>query len=149
MTEVVGEFENRRQRLRAFWKDARVDAMLITALPNVRYLSGFTGSSAMLLLTAEREMLFTDPRYQTQAPRESDCEVKVAKGPLTTEVLKWAKRLRIRKLGFEEARIGFLQFQRLKEKPGPATASGRGRPGEIADSEVASRIGCDQGVRRS
>ena len=115
MTEVSGEFENRRQRLRAFWKDARVDAMLITALPNIRYLSGFTGSNAMLLLTAERELLFTDPRYQAQAPRESDCEVKVAKGQLSKEVLKWAKRLRIRKLGFEETRIGFMQFRRIKE----------------------------------
>ena len=114
MTEVVGEFENRRLRLRAFWNDARVDGMLITALPNIRYLSGFTGSNAMLLLTAERELLFTDPRYQTQAPRESDCEVKIAKGPLSNEVLKWTKRLRIRKLGFEAARIGFLQFQHLK-----------------------------------
>jgi Xaa-Pro aminopeptidase len=115
MTEISGEFENRRLRLRQIWKDARVDAMLVTALPNVRYLSGFTGSNAMLLLTADRGFLFTDPRYQAQAPRESDCEVKIAKGPLTKEALKWVKRLGIRKLGFEEARIAFSQFQRIKE----------------------------------
>ncbi|HWF47638.1 MAG TPA: Xaa-Pro peptidase family protein [Bryobacteraceae bacterium] len=112
---MPGEFESRRQKLRELLKEARVDAMLITALSNVRYLSGFTGSNAMLLITPERELLFTDPRYQTQAPRESDCEVKVAKGPLTKEVLKWTRRLRTRKLGFEETRVGFADHQRIKE----------------------------------
>lgn len=116
MTEIPGGFEDRREKLRQLWKEARVDAMLITALPNVRYLSGFTGSNATLLMTGERELLFTDPRYQAQAPRESDCEVKIAKGPLTKEILKWAKRLRIRKLGFEESRIGFAQYERIKEE---------------------------------
>jgi Xaa-Pro aminopeptidase len=115
MTEMPGEFESRRHKLRPLLREARVDAMLITALPNVRYLGGFTGSNAALLITAERELLFTDPRYQTQAPRESDCEVKIAKGPLIREVLKWTKRLRIRKLGFEETRIGFAEYQRIKE----------------------------------
>ncbi|HEX4808688.1 MAG TPA: Xaa-Pro peptidase family protein [Bryobacteraceae bacterium] len=115
MNTMSGEFEQRRQRLRQFFKELRVDAILVTALPNVRYLSGFTGSNAMLLVTADRELLFTDPRYQAQAPRESECEVKVAKGALPKQVLKWVKRLLIRKLGFEEGRIGFAQYQRIKE----------------------------------
>ncbi|MGC2659592.1 MAG: Xaa-Pro peptidase family protein [Bryobacteraceae bacterium] len=110
-----GEFESRRQLLRQIWKEARIDALLITALPNVRYLSGFTGSNAMLLITSDRDLLFTDPRYQAQAPRESDCDVKIAKGPLTKEVLKWAKRLGIRRLGFEKTRISFAHYRALKE----------------------------------
>src|SRR5437764_10917780 len=42
------------------------DALPIS-LPNVRYLSGFTGSNGALLLTPDRALLFTDPRYQTRS----------------------------------------------------------------------------------
>ena len=45
--------------------------MLVTRLVNVRYLSGFTGSNAALLLTRERAVLATDGRYVTQAEQES------------------------------------------------------------------------------
>jgi Xaa-Pro aminopeptidase len=89
--------------------------MVITALPNVRYLSGFTGSNAALLVTGDRTILFTDPRYQIQASAESDCEVKIAKGPLTKELLKWAKRLRVKSLAFEQNRISFEAFQELND----------------------------------
>ncbi len=90
-----------------------MDAFLVTGLPNVRYLAGFTGSNAVLLVTEERALLFTDPRYQTQAPLESDCEVKVAKGPLLAQAIGWAKRLRASRLGFERNRISFEQHQML------------------------------------
>ena len=61
--------------------------------PNVRYLTGFTGSNAALLLTGERALLFTDPRYRTQASRESDCEIRIAKGPLSQEIAIAVRRL--------------------------------------------------------
>lgn len=47
-----------------------VDALLITHLPNIRWLSGFTGSAALMLVTRSRCTLITDFRYATQAPRE-------------------------------------------------------------------------------
>ena len=45
--------------------------MLVTDLVNVRYLSGFTGSNAALLIRADEEtpVLATDGRYRTQAAR--------------------------------------------------------------------------------
>jgi len=95
----------------------RLDAFLVTALPNVRYLAGFTGSNAVLLVSEDRSLLFTDPRYQTQGPLESDCEVRVAKGSLLVQAMSWAKRLRIKRLGFERNRISFDQHQvLLKER---------------------------------
>lgn len=97
-----------------------MQSMVVTALPNVRYLSGFTGSNGALLLTPERELLFTDPRYQFQAPRQSDCDVKIAKGPLLPAVAAWVKRLKLSRLAFEAGRIGFLEFQTLKEQTSPA-----------------------------
>lgn len=114
MTEH-SEHEYRRARLLPGLKKAHAGAFLTTALPNVRYLSGFTGSNAALLMTADRAVLFTDPRYQTQAPQESDCEIKIVKGPLLPEVGKWLKRLKVKALAFEQNRISFDEYQQLKE----------------------------------
>ena len=43
---------------------------MVTHLPNIRWLTGFTGSAALLVLTANRCTLITDFRYAGQAPRE-------------------------------------------------------------------------------
>jgi Xaa-Pro aminopeptidase len=112
--EYSAEFSLRREHLFPLLQEARTGAMVITALPNIRYLSGFTGSNAALLITGDRSLLFTDPRYQIQASAESDCELKIAKGPLTKELLKWTRRLRIKSLAFEQNRISFEDFEQLK-----------------------------------
>jgi Xaa-Pro aminopeptidase len=43
----------------------RVDALVITALPNILYLTNFTGSSAIVVLSADRLRFLTDSRYLT------------------------------------------------------------------------------------
>ena len=108
------EFAQRRKRLFDVTGE-RPPAFLVTGLPNVRYLSGFTGSNAALLLMRDRALLFTDPRYQIQAAQESDCELKISKGPLLGEVSTWIKRLKLRSVGFERNRISFEDFEQLKE----------------------------------
>lgn len=47
-----------------------LDGLLITSLPNIRYLTGFSGTSALLLVTASHAVFFSDFRYQTQARLE-------------------------------------------------------------------------------
>ncbi len=54
-------------RLRARLADAGLPALLVTRLPNVRYLTGFSGSAGTLLVTADELCLVTDGRYETQA----------------------------------------------------------------------------------
>lgn len=60
----------RQAALRALLAAEGVDALLVTHLPNIRYLTGFTGSAALLLLRHDGAVLFTDFRYATQAPAE-------------------------------------------------------------------------------
>src|SRR4051794_35796567 len=80
-----------------------LDAFLVTSRHNVRYLTGFTGSNGMLLLRAGAEAIFyTDPRYTVQSKQQVNCEVTIAKGPLTKAVLKDLGRKRLRKVGFEQ-----------------------------------------------
>jgi Xaa-Pro aminopeptidase len=57
----------RLDRLRAGFAGAGIDALLVTHLPNVRYLTGFTGSAGMVLAGPTTAVLLTDGRYATQA----------------------------------------------------------------------------------
>ncbi len=54
----------------------KLDAILITHLPNVRYLTGFTGSAAALLMGGSRPVFVTDGRYAEQA-REQVAHARV------------------------------------------------------------------------
>jgi Xaa-Pro aminopeptidase len=60
----------RLERLRAAFADAGCDALLVTNLTNVRYLTGFTGSAGSLLVRRDDAVLFTDGRYQTQSAEQ-------------------------------------------------------------------------------
>jgi len=110
------EFQRRRQLTVEHVAGSRANALLTTALSNVRYLSNFTGSNGALLLSEERAVLFTDPRYETQAPLESDCDVRISKGPLLKEVATWIKRLKLKSVGFEQNRISFESHTQLREQ---------------------------------
>jgi Xaa-Pro aminopeptidase len=50
--------------------DEGLDGLLVTHLPNIRYLTGFTGSAALLLIRADLTVLISDFRYAAQAPVE-------------------------------------------------------------------------------
>ena len=49
--------------MRRQMKQRGIDSLLVTHLPDVRYLCGFTGSNAFLAITANRAAMFTDGRY--------------------------------------------------------------------------------------
>jgi Xaa-Pro aminopeptidase len=57
----------RRARLNARLGDVDADAFLVTRLPNVRYLTGFTGSNGQLILTRDEALFLTDGRYAEQS----------------------------------------------------------------------------------
>ncbi len=61
----------RRERLRAAAAEDGLDAVLVSSLVNVRYLTGFTGSNGALLLTARADVLATDGRYTTQSAQQA------------------------------------------------------------------------------
>ena len=112
------QFASRRNGLVPVLRESRANGFLITALSNVRYLTGFTGSNGALLLTSGRALLFTDPRYQIQAGQESDCEVRIAKGPLLKEAASWVKRLGLKAVAIERNRISFENYEQMKEYAG-------------------------------
>ena len=68
-------FLARQNKLRQQLASSRLDAFLIGHLPNIRYLTGFTGSAGLLLIEERGSVFFTDFRYDTQV----HAEVKDAK----------------------------------------------------------------------
>lgn len=63
-------FALRLERLRERLRTERVDAMVVSHLPNIRYLANFSGSNGLLLVTGERAIFYSDGRYRQQAEQE-------------------------------------------------------------------------------
>ena len=64
--------------------------LLVTHLPDVRYLCGFTGSNAALAITRRRARLFTDGRYRAQAAEEVQAaEVEILPRPAAVAAVEW------------------------------------------------------------
>ena len=61
----------RQRALRGSLEAEGLDALLVTHLPNIRYLTGFSGSAALLLVRGDVTSLITDFRYAVQAPDEA------------------------------------------------------------------------------
>src|ERR1700689_83290 len=64
------DFLARQRNLREHLATTRFDGLLISHLPNIRYLCGFTGSAGLLLVEETGSVFFTDVRYDTQAHEE-------------------------------------------------------------------------------
>ena len=88
--------ENRRERAQALLDEPKLEALLVTNLHNVRYLTGFTGSNgAVLLFKSRPAILFTDPRYTVQSQQQVNCRIRIAKGPLTKSITQELDRSRV------------------------------------------------------
>src|SRR5580698_4430229 len=80
----------RIRALRRQMSQQKIDAVLITHLPDVRYLCGFTGSNAALAVTTKRAAMFTDGRYTAQAKEETQgARVVIAKKSALREACVW------------------------------------------------------------
>jgi Xaa-Pro aminopeptidase len=96
------DFVSRQKRSREQMKNAGLDALLVTHLPNIRYLCGFTGSAGVLLLSSSRSVFFTDGRYREQARAEVvGARVMVPKDSALAASAKEVSRLGVRVLGID------------------------------------------------
>jgi Xaa-Pro aminopeptidase len=106
----------RRQNAAAALEESKADCLVVTALPNVRYLTGFTGSNGIVGIAPGKAVFFTDPRYALQASQQVDCTTRTVKGQLLPAVVAWLTRNRFRRVGFEKERVSYMAHAFLKEK---------------------------------
>jgi len=105
----------RRARLASRLVELGADGFLITRLPNVRYLTGFTGSNGQLLLTPSDAAFFTDGRYTEQGRHEvPDLERLTYLDGFLEPVVRAARRLGVGRLGFESHGVTFRSYEELR-----------------------------------
>ena len=99
-----------------------VDGLLLTHLPNVRYLTAFDGSTGALLLTAASCRLLVDGRYYTSARERVEggaglqhVSVELAARSLDDAIANAASELQVRRLGVEAGVMTIAQFSRLQK----------------------------------
>ena len=111
-------FLARQKKLRQQLATTRYDALLISHLPNIRYLCGFTGSAGFLLIDETRSVFFTDVRYDTQGRAEvKGAKVIIARKALLGALGEWfqVRRKRSRKwtIGIEAEHLTVAEKKRL------------------------------------
>jgi Xaa-Pro aminopeptidase len=99
------DHSGRQRRLQSALAENKLDCLLVTHLPNIRYLCGFTGSAGTLLISERGTTFFTDGRYRTQARSEvSSARIIIArKSPAlaATEFLAASPSRTAQRLGFD------------------------------------------------
>lgn len=109
--------ESRRELLRPTLLKDEVDALIVSSEPNVRYLTGFTGDSTVLILAADRALVVSDGRYETQLAEECpglEARIRPVSQPLWPAVAEAIGLLGIRRAAFE-ASLTVAEFQSLRE----------------------------------
>jgi Xaa-Pro aminopeptidase len=121
---VVPESHSRRRAaLRALLQEAELEALLVTDLLNIRYLTGFTGSNAALLVHAggeEHTVFCTDRRYTTQSAVEvPDLEHVLDRSSAAALAGRASKNAsRYARSGFESQHVSVDQYESLEDQFG-------------------------------
>jgi Xaa-Pro aminopeptidase len=126
------DHKGRQKRLQEALSHSRLDGLLVTHLPNIRYLCGFTGSAGALLITEGKSVLFTDGRYTAQARAEvQGARVAIRRKAPLVAVAEW--------LTTNRRSLGRKQPWRLGIEGEHLTVAGRGRLAGALPSDVRLR----------
>ena len=112
------DYHGRQTRLQGSLASHRLDGLLVTHLPNLRYLCSFTGSAGALLITEHKSIFFTDGRYTEQARNEvQGARVIIARKAPLAAAGEWlarnARKLRLKTLGIEAEHLTVAERSRL------------------------------------
>jgi len=108
----------RRKNLREALDRQKVDALVVTHLPNVRYLCGFTGSAGVLL-AAPRPVFFTDGRYAEQASAQVEgARVSIAKGGALAAVAATCIKSGVKRVAIESEHLTVAQSDAFEQALG-------------------------------
>ena len=106
-------------KLRAHLATLEVNALLITDITNVRWLTGFSGSFGMALVTDSDALFLTDSRYRIQAAEQvTECESRAFARPTTaTQFLaEQAGQLGLQQMGVDQNQVTLAQLRAWREE---------------------------------
>jgi Xaa-Pro aminopeptidase len=104
------------EKLRASLEKLNIDGVLIASNFNRRYISNFTGSAGVVLVSKHQAQFITDFRYVEQASVQCEgFEIVQHTGNIVEEVANQAKKSGIQKLGFEKDHLTYASYTSYKE----------------------------------
>ena len=106
--------KNRILKLRAEMERLNLDAILIEESKNKRYISGFTGTAGSIIITKEKNILFTDFRYTQQAKNQTE-DFEIVEISRTNPITNFLKEMDMKRLGFEDDKMSFSTYSNYKE----------------------------------
>jgi Xaa-Pro aminopeptidase len=130
--------------------EAGLDVLLVSHLPNVRYLTGFAGTAGSLVVSASRAVLIVDFRYATAAAHLAGgdgrglFDVAVAETNPDDRLMGTLRELECGRIGIEAASMPVARFNRLSA----ALADG-GEPLTGAPAACPSLVATDRIVERA
>ncbi|MFK4342751.1 Xaa-Pro aminopeptidase [Paenibacillus sp. RC62] len=114
-TKLVQGVPGRLARLRSEFSALGIDALLITHGPNRRYMTGFTGSAGIVLITEEDAFLVTDFRYMMQATDQAlEYSVIRHEAQIFQTVADLTDKLGVHRLGLESRHVSLQQSSQLQ-----------------------------------
>ncbi len=97
-------------------KSRELEAFVVSRLSNIKYLTGFTGSSALLFVLPDEAILFTDFRYKEQVKEEvKGCSFRIIKQSLVEDAARSKHSKGLKSIGFEPQHLTFSIYSKLKE----------------------------------
>lgn len=106
----------RVEKLREAMKKENVDGFLVTSPYNLRYLTNFTGTTGLAVITLDKAFFVTDFRYTEQAAAQAQgYEIVKNTGPILEEVATLCAKEEINALAFEESHVSFAEYSVLEE----------------------------------
>ncbi len=120
------EVAERAGRLRHRFEEAGCEALLVTRMVNIRYLTGFTGSAGVLLVGPDAMVLVTDGRYRDQANEQLAAasvaaRVEMAQTAAAQQQALGAAAAGLARLGLEAAHVSWAAQRRYADECFPRT----------------------------
>jgi Xaa-Pro aminopeptidase len=107
--------QHRIGRLRQVLKQNGLDALLVSSLHNIRYLTGFSGSHALCIIRESGAYFLTDSRYSLQSGREVKCCTRMVTARGLAETAAQQRLLAgCRRVGFESHHLSYAQYRLLR-----------------------------------
>lgn len=107
---------NKLNQLQKLLSSHNIDALLVTNPVNRRYITGFTGTAGIALITQNENVFITDFRYTEQASKQVNGFTIIEQTKsLEQEIREQLDRLEIKNLGFEKNTVSYGSYQQYSE----------------------------------
>lgn len=123
----------RMDKLRALMQKETIDGYLVTSPANLRYLTNFTGTAGLAVITLDKAFFLTDFRYTEQASEQVQAmTITQHQGDVVSEIVKLVESEGISALGFEDAFLTYSEYSVFEE---------------VIDAELAPASGLIESLR--